>query len=276
MLLKRWLTLVIFGVSLCVPAAAAVLKLYLKDGTYQLAREYQVVSDRVKFFSSDRGEWEEIPIELVDLKKTDAEIKSREAMLKEDAKANDEEEKAERAAAREIARVPVEAGAYMVQGDKIVTMKVGEVKVVNNKRRSVLKVLSPVPLVTGKSTLEMDNLHSTVRITDTLPEFYIRLSEEERFGMIKMSEHNGNRVLEKLTIIPVTNEIVEEPEIIPIYHKQGGELMYKIWPQKPLEPGEYAIVEYTEGKVNMQSWDFGIGPAAEEPAAKKAPAKKRK
>ena len=276
MLLKRWLTVVIFGVALCVPAAAAVVKLYLKDGTYQLAREYQVLSDRVKFYSSDRGEWEEIPLELVDLKKTEAEIKSREAMLKEDAKANDEEEKAERAAAREIARVPVELGAYMVQGDKVVPMKVGEVKVANNKRRSILKVLSPVPMVSGKGTLEMDGLHSATRITDNMPEFYLRLSEEERFGMIKMSEHDGNRVLEKLTIIPVTNEIVEEPEIVPTYHKQTGEQMYKIWPQKPLEPGEYAIVEYTDGKVNMQSWDFGIGPAAEEPATKKKPAKKRK
>ena len=95
-------------------------------------------------------------------------------------------------------------------------MKVGEVKVANNKRRSVLKVLSPLPMVSGKGTLEMDGLHSQTRFTDPMPEFYLRLSEEQRFGMIKMSEHNGNRVLEKLTIIPVTNEIVEEPEIVQV------------------------------------------------------------
>lgn len=273
---KYWLGFVIVSVGLCLPAMAAVVKLYLKDGTYQLAREYQVVGDRVKFYSTDRAEWEEIPLDLVDLKKTESEVKQREVQLREDAKANDEEEKAERAAAKEISRVPVEPGAYYVQGDKIQPMKIGEVKVADNKRRNVLKVLSPVPLVTGKSWLEMDGPHSQLRFDNPMPEFYLRLSEEERFGMVKMGEHNGNRVVEKLTIVPVTKEIVEEPDIVPTYHKQAGEAMYKIWPQKPLDPGEYAIVEYTEGKVNMQSWDFGIGPAAGTPKATKAPSKRRK
>jgi len=271
---RAWVVLAILGAGLCLTATAAVVKLYLKDGTYQLAREYQVLADRVKFYSTDRGEWEEIPLEMVDLKKTEAEIKQREEQIREDSKATDEEEKAERSAAREITRVPFEPGAYYVQGDKIQTMKVGEVKVADNKRRNVWKVLSPIPMVTGKATLEMDGLHSQTRLDSPMPEFYLRMSEEERFAIIQMGEHNGNRVLEKLTIVPVTKEIVEEPTIVPTYHKQAGEGMYKIWPQKPLEPGEYAVVEYTEGKVNMQSWDFGIGEA--KPAATKAPAKKRK
>ena len=275
----RWtfrFSLVILAFVLWTPATAAVIKLYLKDGTYQLAREYQVVEDRVRFFSTDRGGWEEIPLELVDIKKTQAEVKQREEQIREDAKANDDEDKAERAAAREIARVPMEPGAYFVEGDKIQPMKVGEVKVSDNKRRNVLKVLSPIPMVTGKSWLETDGLHAQKRFDDPMPEFYLRLSEEERFGILKMGEHNGNRVLEKLTIVPVTKEIVEEPDIVPTYHKQAGEGMYKIWPQKPLEPGEYAIVEYTEGKVNMQVWDFGIGPAAATPAATKPTKSKKK
>jgi hypothetical protein len=272
---RNWFRIAILGVALGLPSAAAVVKLYLKDGTYQLAREYQVQGDRVKFFSTDRGEWEEIPLELVDLKKTEGEMKQRAEEIREDAKANDEEEKAERAAAHEITRVPVEPGAYHVQGDKIQPMKVGEVQVANNKRRNVLKVLSPIPMVTGKSTLEMDGLHSQTRFDDPMPEFYLRMSEEERFGIIQMGEHNGNRVLEKLTIVPVTKEIVEEPTMVPTYHKQAGEGMYKIWPQKPLEPGEYAVVEYTDGKVNMQSWDFGIGAAKDTPTPTKT-SKKRK
>ncbi len=36
--------------------------------------------------------------------------------------------------------------------------------------------------------------------------------------------------------------------------------LYKIWPAKPLEPGEYAVVEYTSGKLNMQIWDFAFKP----------------
>ena len=41
---------------------AANIKLFLKDGTYQLAREYKVEGDRVSFLSVDRDEWEEIPV----------------------------------------------------------------------------------------------------------------------------------------------------------------------------------------------------------------------
>ena len=97
---------------------------------------------------------------------------------------------------------------------------------------------------------------------ETRPEFYIRLSAEERFGILRMSEHKGNRVVEKLTILPVVKEIVEEPEIVPTFQHQVGEGLYKIWPEKPLAAGEYAVVEYTEGKVNMQVWDFAISATA--------------
>lgn len=258
--MKRFLAFLFVAAGLTIPAAAAVVKLYLKDGTYQLAREYQVAGDRVKFYSTDRGEWEEIPVELVDLKKTEGEIKQREEQVKEEAKANDEEEKAERAAAREVARVPVEPGAYLVKGGGAVeAMKAAEVKTNDNKRRQVLKVLSPVPMVTGKSTLETDGLHARLAEDNNMPEFYLRLSEEERFGIVKMGEHKGNRVVEKITIMPVTKELVEEPAIVPTFHQQFGAGLYKIWPEKPLEPGEYAVVEYTEGKVNMQVWDFSVG-----------------
>jgi hypothetical protein len=41
-------------------------KLVLKDGNYQLVREYQRSGDRVKYFSAERGDWEEIPATLVD------------------------------------------------------------------------------------------------------------------------------------------------------------------------------------------------------------------
>jgi len=237
---------------------AAVIKLYLKDGTYQLAREYKVNQDRVSFYSTDRGEWEDIPIELVDLKKTEAEIKRNEETLKAEATAESEEENAERAARREIRRVPMNPGAYLVNGDKIEPLPQGESKIVNNKRRSLLKAVSPIPMVSGKATVELDGAHAKTATADRTPEFYIRLSEEERFGIAKLADHNGNRVLEKLTIMPVTKEVVEEPDIVPTYHKQAADMLYKIWPEKPLEPGEYAVVEYTEGKTNMQCWDFSV------------------
>ena len=64
--------------------------------------------------------------------------------------------------------------------------------------------------------------------------------------------------METLNIIPVSKEVVEEADNVEIFRKQLGDGLYKIWPTKPLAPGEYAVVEYTEGKGNIQIWDFSL------------------
>jgi hypothetical protein len=45
------------------------------------------------------------------------------------------------------------------------------------------------------------------------------------------------------------------------FKRQFGDQLFKIWPEKPLEGGEYALLEYTDGKVNPRVWDFTVGPA---------------
>jgi hypothetical protein len=238
----------------------ATIKLFLKDGTFQLVREYQVQGERVRFYSIDRDEWEEVPRELIDLDKTVAEAKAREDAVKETAAANAAEEKAERDAANEIAKVPQELGVYLIEDDKLTPIKAAESKIVTDKKRTVLRVMSPLPLVSGKATVELDGPHATIGTPNREPQFYIRLSEEERFGLVRMGDHKGNRVVEKLTIVPVSKETVEEPDLVDTFRQQVGDLFFKIWPEKPLAPGEYALIEYTEGKVNMQVWDFFVAP----------------
>ena len=70
-------------------AAQAADRLYLKDGDYQLVREYQVQKDRVRYYSTERGDWEEIPLELVDLDRTKSEAADQKAELEADVKAQE-------------------------------------------------------------------------------------------------------------------------------------------------------------------------------------------
>lgn len=241
-------------------AYAATTRLYLKDGTFQLVREYKVVEDRVRYYSTERGDWEEIPLEMIDLKRTQGEAESRAAAEKEDAAISDAEEKAERAIRQEVERVPVEPGVYYVAGDKLKTIPLADTKIANDKKRNLLKVMSPIPIVSGKGTLEVDGLHSANTVDSDLPEFYLRLTREERFGMVRLNARKGNRVVEELTIIPVTKEIVEKQDEVEVFRHQSGPDLYKIWPKKPLEPGEYAIVEYTPAEdrpmLAIMTWDF--------------------
>src|SRR5947209_11198311 len=81
---------------LAVAAWAANLKLYMKDGSYHIVREYQIQSDRVHFYSVERSDWEDMPLDLVDLKRTESEAAARRTKLMEDAKVMADEEKAER------------------------------------------------------------------------------------------------------------------------------------------------------------------------------------
>src|SRR3984957_12581491 len=47
-------------------------KLMLKDGTFQLVREYHVEGDRVRYYSIEQSQWDEVPESLVDWNATNS------------------------------------------------------------------------------------------------------------------------------------------------------------------------------------------------------------
>jgi hypothetical protein len=249
---------------LALSAFGANVKLYMKDGEFHLVREYKVEADRVRYYSVERSDWEEVPIALVDLKRTEDETKARQAAIAEEAKLITAEDKAERERANEVTKVPACPGVHLVVGDGIHTLDPAESEVHTSKGRTVLQVLSPIPMVSGKGTLEIKGEHSLNKVKSDRPEFYISLAREERFGMIRLKPEKGVRVVERLTHVPVTKEVIEEQDQVEVFRLQMDDGLYKIWPTKALEPGEYAVMEYTDGKVNIQVWDFAYDPKAKQ------------
>ena len=197
-------------------------------------------------------------MKLVDIKRTQSEAATRQTKLDEDAKAMAAEEKAERDLEKEKRRIPQDPGAYWLLGEEVQVMKLAESTVNTKKGREILKKLAPIPVITGKATLEIQGAHSLNVFTDPEQEFYLQLSEPQRFGIAKLTVKGAVRIVENVTKIPVSNEVVEEPTMVDILKKELDGDLYKIWPKEKLEPGEYALVEYTEGKLNMQIWDFAI------------------
>lgn len=250
--------LLILG-ALAVGAWAANIKLYMTDGSYQVVREYKVESDRVRFYSVERSDWEEVPAALVDLKRTETEAKTRQAELEKDAKILSEEDQAAREVEKEVMRIPQNPGVYWVDGAETKIVKAADSVVHTNKGREWLKILTPAPVVSGKGTLELQGAHSPNVFTNPAQEFYIQLSERERFGIARLRSRGAIRIVEDLTFVPVTKDVVEEPVMVDSLNRQlTPDGLYKIWPKEPLANGEYAVIEYTEGKLNMQVWDFQV------------------
>lgn len=242
-------------------AWAANLKMYLKDGSYHIVREYQVQADRVHYYSVERSQWEDIPLDLVDLKRTETEVAERKAELEKNIQVIAEEEKAERDLEKETRRIPMDPGVYWLEGNQAKVIKAAESTIHTNKGRAILKALSPIPMVTGKGTLELQGAHSLNVFTNPEQEFYLQLSDPERFGIARLTPKGAVRIVENLTFMPVTKETLEEPTMVDIFQKQLADGLYKIWSKQPFEPGEYAVIEYTEGKLNIQVWDFAIKPS---------------
>jgi hypothetical protein len=239
---------------------ADTFKLYLKGGDYHLVREYQISADRVRYYSTERGDWEEIPKELVDLDKTEKQRSSKQDDNKKEAQANAEEEQAERALRRQIAAIPTDPGTYYEQGDQVKALTMADYKIITDKKRQALKVLSPVPLIPGKASVVIQGERSKFVVSEERPEFFFRLAKQERFGIVRLTPKKTVRVVENIAIIPVSNENIQEQKQVETFQQELASGLYKVWPEKPLTPGEYAVIEYAQGEVALLIWDFAYRP----------------
>lgn len=235
---------------------ADTFKLYLKDGDYHMVREYQVSGDRIRYYSTERGDWEEIPKELVDVDKTEKQRSSKQDELKKEAKASSEEEQAERALRHEIESIPINPGTYYEEGNQVKALTMADYKVITDKKRQALKVLSPVPLIPGKASVVIQGDHSKFVVNEERPGFYFRLAKQERFGIVRLTPKKAVRVVEDIAIIPVSKENIQEQKQVETFQQELTSDLYKVWPEKPLTPGEYAVVEYAEGEIELLIWDF--------------------
>lgn len=258
-MLVRLVTLFLLALA-SLPAQRVTL--YLKGGGDMFVREYEVQEDRVRYYSLERSQWEEIPLELVDLAKTEKAYerteKRREAMRRESAA----ERAAEAKARTELHDIPIEDGLYYYKDGDTTALEQREVLIDKSTKRGILKVISPVPMIAGKRTRYIEGAASKLVIPEEKPIIFVRDPTLSHFLMVKLTPHKDGRIVQVVQIVPVSNEMFEEYEEIELFRQQYAQGVYRVWPVKPLEPGEYALIDFTPGEDDLRVWDFAIAPSA--------------
>jgi hypothetical protein len=264
-------------------------KLMLKDGNFQLVREYERKGDRVRYYSVERAGWEEIPAAMVDwdaTAKAEAADKSAgEATLK---KLHAREEAMSRETTLDVdASIEVVPGVFLPGGEGMFAVDGRAVRSIEQNssdmrtdKKTVLKqVLSPIPIVPGKSNVELAGARATTRVASAVPEFYLREAppDPERDSTVRKSSRPGEngpevelvratvkgnkRRLESIRTL-FGEQVATDRNSISMQRWEVARTVYRFTLSQPLPPGEYALAEVLPGGMNLYVWDFGVDGAA--------------
>jgi hypothetical protein len=280
------------------PAQNLAKRLILKDGSYQLAAKYEIKGDRVRYYSAERGEWEEVPKSLIDWDATEKYEQGRlqgapspEALRLD--KEFEAEQKAEEARSPQVSpglRLSSDGGIFLLdtfqnqpQLDEL-QQSGGELN--RNTKSNILRAAIN-PLASAKQTIELPGPRAKIQSHTAVPSIYINidggqnatgtggsatgepppLPPAERFKIVRAEIKGGKRIACGIKIAPF-GKVKADERFVPatVTPMTGGWI--KITPKDPLPTGEYAITEMLgkEG-MNLYVWDFGVNPNAAANAA---------
>ncbi len=283
-----------------VPVLPKGKKLVLKDGSFQLVRQYERKGDRVHYYSVERSTWEEIPADLVDWEatsKAEAQEAYRNQELVEKVRADEAARQAEQLvdvdASVQVAPgvfLPPGEGAYVVEGKAVLPLAQVGANVKLDKGNFVKQVLVPIPVVPTRHKIQIPGSRAQVRITTAQPEFYLReapdsdrasapasgksrssqsSTRESEFELVRAQVKGDARQIETLST-QITGQQSAQRKSISVQRWEIAKGLYRLTLNQPLEPGEYALAEILPAGMNLYVWDFGLDP----PAAKSGAAPK--
>jgi hypothetical protein len=264
-------------------------KLILKDGNFQLVRSYERNGERVRYFSAERGDWEEIPAAMVDWEataKAEAEEEKAEAELTAKVHKQEVQTKAEIVmdidASLQVATgvfLPPGEGMFVIEGKSVTALEQAGSQVKMDKKRFIQQALSPIPIIPSKHHVEIAGAKAKMRITNEQPEFYLReappdpdrttpIQKSSRPGesgpeveLVRATVKGNSRQLETIRSL-FGEEISQERNTISLQRWDVAPTVFRFTLSETLPPGEYALAEILPDGMNLYVWDFGVdGPA---------------
>jgi hypothetical protein len=264
--------LLITALLLCALAAPSVswgatLKLFMKDGSYQMVSSYEVHGDRVRYFSVERSEWEEVPTTLVDFdatKREQEEAKATEKKHLEEARQLESERFYKPPdQGMEVApgiRLPGDDGIFTVDGRRLVRLVQSSAEPVTDKKRAAMVLAVPLPVLKARSLVVLEGAKAAVRLNDPMPVFYVQSADGlgTKLEMVRLKPGKESRVVEEVeTSRGKSGKTTEERTMVSLERKQVAPNIYTLKPLQPLEAGEYVLGELIGEKLSLDVYDFG-------------------
>lgn len=240
----------------------------MKDGSFQIVSRYAVDGDRVRYFSVERAEWEEIPSSLVDwpaTKKAEADQEKADAALA--SKLKTDEQAAGRApvdvdASFEVVPgvfLPPGEGAFILENHAIFPLQQSPASAKLAKGHFVEQIAVPLPVIPSRTSVDLPGKHATFRTTNPTPEFYFRTKDlaEPEIALIVAHVQSNKRHIENIDTLFGQQSL--KGKSIPVQEWRVAEGLYRFTLGQSLAPGEYALVQFSpKDGLNLLLWDFGV------------------
>jgi hypothetical protein len=303
---RRALVAVLFSFT-ALALAQNTTHLILKSGDYQVVQRYEVKGDRVRYYSAERREWEEIPVEMIDWEATHKyeaqQAKANEPTVEHIPTAEELQKQAEAAMTPEVApnlRLPKEGGVFLLDAQSepprllALTQNTGQVNDHVGKTILMRKVIKVAP---SMQTVELPGGTSKVQAHTGRPVVYLNTDSDEqdenvqvarkkfrrrpssdayRFQFVKLQAKKDARILGKVTTTAAEESETEQTVLPTIGEIMTGDVWIRIEPKDALPPGEYAVAEkMTNGDINRYVWDFSVAGTPGAPAPEKKSQKKQ-
>src|SRR5881296_2526765 len=263
-------------------------KLVLKDGTFQLVRSYKRSGERVRYYSAERGDWEEIPAAMVDwdaTAKAEAAEQSEEDALAQKIHTQEQAQKIETVmdvdASLQVSPgvfLPPGEGMFLIDGKSVKPLEQVGSEIKTDKKQYLKRVLSPIPIIPSKRNVQIPGTRASIRATNGQTEFYLReappdpdrttpIVKSSRPGesgpeveLVRATVKGNNRLLESIRSL-FGQQLDEKRNTISIQRWEIAPTVFRFTVSEPLPPGEYALAEILPDGMNLFVWDFGVDAA---------------
>jgi hypothetical protein len=244
-------------------------KLLLKDGGFQLIREYKIEGDHVRYYSLDSHQWEEMPVDLVDwdaTRKLEKEEIDRDAATAAKVRAIEKARTADMIdidASLEAAPgvfLPPQEGVFVYASNQVSQLQQAGTDIKADTGRILKQILVPIPIVPSRHNVSIKGTRAKLRITDTQPEFYVRTADahEPQMELIHAKVKGYERFLENIDSIFKKESV--KADTVPMQRWVIAHGVFRFTLGRPLDPGEYALAEVVqeEGGNSIYVWDVGV------------------